>query len=774
MYCRGMSTKQKFRVSANIKDIIGRDLITNDFVALFELVKNSFDAYADRVQIEFHPNRIVVVDDGKGMSRRDVTSKWLFVAYSAKKEGSEDEGLPKTYRDAIAERRGYAGNKGIGRFSCDRLGTGLDLYSRVPGGSRIQHLSVDWKRFEGVAEQEFGTVEVDLDYTSAFPSLDRAEAPTDNGTVLVITGLRDDWSYDKIDRLRSYLAKLVDPFETTASAEIVTYVVNEDWPGVEGPVGNELTDLLDWKTTRIRVEFDAARITSWLYDRGELIYKIDEPNPYPMLRKARIKAQLYFLNRSAKHTFTSRMGVQPVSFGNVFLFVNGFRIFPVGEPNDDTFGIGRRKQQGHSRYLGLRDVLGKVEVEAPPTIFQEASSRDAGLIGKEAAELYDAVLHHVLIRLEKYVVPVTWVDPLDADRDNVSGLKSDAGKARIVKAVQALVGAKDIRLLKYSQDLVDIVNERSTDFEQTMAGLAIVAEKAGDSELLSRVEASRRRFEELRAAEEEAREVARIETEARVEAEERARTAELKVEHTSARLELIEGQNRLLVGLQGRDNEELTLLHHQAIIYATEVQSLVRRGLRRLAMPQPPIEQVAADLEQISFQNSRILAVTRLATQANFRLKANELDADIVQFIGEYIEEVSALYVDPGFASFDAAGMSLSLTFKPIDVSIVVDNLISNARKAKASKMDFKCRRASTGRGVEIVVGDDGRGLAASVDPERIFDKGYGATTAGSGLGLYHVRQVLEAMGGTISLDPERQGNRANFVIRIQKMKARG
>lgn len=31
--------QETFRISSHLKDIIGRDLVTNEFVALFELVK---------------------------------------------------------------------------------------------------------------------------------------------------------------------------------------------------------------------------------------------------------------------------------------------------------------------------------------------------------------------------------------------------------------------------------------------------------------------------------------------------------------------------------------------------------------------------------------------------------------------------------------------------------------------------------------------------------------------------------------------------------------
>ena len=119
-----------FRISSSLKDIIGRDLITNDFVAVFELVKNSFDAHAKRVDIVFDEDRLWVIDNGKGMSEDDILKKWLFVAFSAKATGEEDQALSQDFRDKIAVRRGYAGNKGIGRFSCDRLGRNLALYSR--------------------------------------------------------------------------------------------------------------------------------------------------------------------------------------------------------------------------------------------------------------------------------------------------------------------------------------------------------------------------------------------------------------------------------------------------------------------------------------------------------------------------------------------------------------------------------------------------------------------------------------------------------------------
>lgn len=120
-----------FRVSSGLKTIIGKELITNDFIAVFELVKNSFDAHSKRVDITFDglttdSPKLVIADNGKGMDYKDLIDKWLFVAYSAKKDEGED------YRDKIQSSRLHAGAKGIGRFSCDRLGGKLTLYSKKP------------------------------------------------------------------------------------------------------------------------------------------------------------------------------------------------------------------------------------------------------------------------------------------------------------------------------------------------------------------------------------------------------------------------------------------------------------------------------------------------------------------------------------------------------------------------------------------------------------------------------------------------------------------
>jgi HSP90 family molecular chaperone len=79
------TTSLNFDVSTGLNTVLGWELITDDEVAIFELVKNSFDAGARTVEIFFRTDNVVVADNGSGMSYDDLKDKWLFVAYSSKR-----------------------------------------------------------------------------------------------------------------------------------------------------------------------------------------------------------------------------------------------------------------------------------------------------------------------------------------------------------------------------------------------------------------------------------------------------------------------------------------------------------------------------------------------------------------------------------------------------------------------------------------------------------------------------------------------------------------
>lgn len=739
--------KKSFRVSTGLKDLIGRDLITDDFVAVFELVKNSFDAHANNVRLHFLDDKIVIVDDGKGMSQAAVVEKWLAVAYSAKRDGSEDA----DYRDKLdSRRRTFAGAKGVGRFSCDRLGSQLRLSSHS-SAQPVQILQIDWRRFEADAKENFNDIEIDLTEAQSFP--DPVFQPKGkNGTVLEISDLRADWDREKLGNLKRELSKLIDPFgsgtkrfqidivapdeeEQDAEDRRLNEQKREDQPDrliINGPVENPILDVLSGRTTSIKIELadDGNTIVSTLEDRGELIYKISEVNPFAVIKQTDLTAEIYFLNQSAKLVFARRMGLPSKDFGSVLLFRNGFRVFPIGQDGDDFFGLELRKAQGQRRFLGGRDLIGRVDIVGVDG-FDEATSRNQGLIKTpEVIQLIDCIREKCIRRLERYVVDISWKDVIDKERDDLSRMRRDESSALIAQLVSRLAATNGVKLLAYNKNLVRIVDEKSDAFGSSLSALEILAEQTGDKALLRRVDEAKTRIKALEAAEAEAREAER-------RAQARAMRAEGAVAVAEQQYADEKERNAFLVAASSLDQDTVLNLHHQIMHQAGDVQHGVKRMMKKLRAGEAISTANWTDfLESTSFRISQIITATRFATKGGYKAQSTEIKEDLPVYISDYINTVSNYWAPQGLAvSVDGDGRAFVRKFKPIEVGIVIDNLVSNAAKAFASELKFSL---SVGKGAKpelsLIVDDNGnKGWSKTIQPiSRIFEKG---VTSGTGSG---------------------------------------
>jgi len=778
-----------FDVSTGLKRVLGRELITDDEVAIFELVKNSFDAGADTVNLYFGDANVVVADNGSGMSYEDLTDKWLFVAYSSKRE----DGSGKDFRDVAAERRNFAGSKGIGRFSSDRLGQQVILQTRPKRGKGgiVHRLTVDWQRFEKNDKEHFEKMPVTYSETTAFElpeELAKFSKNLSHGTVVEIQKLRRKWDRARLLALKSSLAKLINPFGDKGDkfTIVITAPAQESEDKqlraaaakkgeeplareiVNGRVGNFIFSALQEKTTFIRVSIENGHINTALTDRGELIYQVREPNPYKHLDQSGFRCEMYYLNQSAKLTFARRVGLPSVQFGSVFLFRNGFRVYPIGEDGDDWFGFDRRKQQGYNRFLGTREIIGRVDVHGSDEDFQEASSRNQGLITTPAVQqLRKAVMDHCLRRLEKYVVPVSWVDKADANSEDLSRLLTDPGRARVSAVVANLVDNEQVELLDYSKRLVDLINERSGEFEASLVSLRSIAEKTHDKTLLAKLDIAEKRFEELKKSEAEAREVADRERAAAEAATQRAETAEGAAEQAKAEAETERRRAHFLESVVTVDKATILNLHHQVTIYAVDIAQQIENLLSETAdKKMVPRETMLKAIEQMAFLNRKVLAVTRFAARANFQLDSEKIETDLAAFITDYIVQIARVTGGNRLRTqVENTHPGLKMRFNPIDASIIVDNLISNSKRAKASWIKFELSPLDK-NGLSMRVSDNGRGITSGTNRKRIFEMGY-TTTQGSGLGLYHVRQVLGEMGGTIEIEEGEGKKGASFLIKL-------
>lgn len=516
-----------FKTNIQLKSIIGKDLINDDNIAILELVKNAFDADAKRVDISFSnlksnddklisrysekTSRLIIKDDGLGMSLDDIKNKWLNIAYSEKKHNTRQH------------NRMMAGAKGVGRFSCDRLGEYLNLYARKKDQNFYILLKIDWKMFEVEDEnKEIQSVILDYEELTKEDLAKRKIESFEQGVVLEIIKLRSNWVYefkndkgiivnwntDKLVNLKKYLEKLINPnqafeendFGIFLNAQEFTAENNskDDSQKFIGKVDNTIFEKLDFKTTNVESEMieDGNVILTTLKDKGEIIFWIKEKNEfYPEIKHA--KCYLYYLNPYSKAFFTKQTGVRPVEYGSIYLFLNGFRIPPYGEEGDDWLNLEQRRAQGYARFLSSRDIVGRIEVLDSDNSFQIISSRE-GLVRNESFSKLanrEGYFFKSFKRLEKYVVEgLNWDSIPEEDKDKIreierkiiSGQLKESELAfredevikrrRIYSSIHSIIGAKasDVIELYINEDIIldKIEEERANaerEFEQLIA-----------------------------------------------------------------------------------------------------------------------------------------------------------------------------------------------------------------------------------------------------------------------------------------------------------------
>lgn len=758
-----MKDNLKFRVSAELKNILGRDLITSPDIAILELVKNSYDAHATKVEITFDKDYLCIADNGKGMTIDDLINKWLFVAYSAKSDGTED----KSYRSKF--KRHYAGAKGIGRMSCDRLARNLILTTRSEE-SKTEVLHVDWSVFEIDKQKEFDTVNIPHETIDDLPKFP-LDSPT--GTILEFTGLHLPWSREDIKRLRKSLEKMINPFSGTDDEfqiEIIAPAMKEedsqmefDYDIVNGVIKNSIADVLKLKTTQIESRIQDGIIHTTLKDRGVLMYEIEETNrEFFQLDSASVS--LFYLNRAAKYSFTAKMGVQPISYGNVFLFRNGFRILPYGDWSDDSWGLNQRQQQGYNRFLGTRDLFGRVDVETDnANLIKEVSSRDGGLIKTIASQQlmnYFTLIHR---RLERYVVGVLWgegfvrkdyfvnqnsalkareqLQEIDKDSDSAKHLYSNIGsKVDFLQLIKSLVNDKSITVLQYNEDLANIVAD-PTDTEviqaQMIDDVRRLAEKTNDPYLWDRIAEFEKHMDELRRQKEEAERKEKEERKAKELAERKAE-AERKAKELAEKERDVQIQKNKYLSATRNTTKEVQDLIHVILISSTNSISLMDTAKCQLA--DKDLVGLRTSLDKFDYHISKINKLSKLITKADLSLLSESKLVDIQNYVKEYLANFSGSF---NVQYHSTVAESLEKKISVLDLSIILDNLVSNSQKAGANELRLDFSRE--GRTYIVDFTDNGDGVDLSqFTPQSIFEEGVTNRRGGSGIGLSTIKDRMK------------------------------
>ena len=820
--------KARFKTHAHIKSIIGKDLITDDNIAVLELVKNSFDAGSRKVEIIFKnilkndddddkdsptdlPSKLIIRDYGIGMSETDITDKWLNIAYSEKKEKKEDFG------------RMMAGNKGVGRFSCDRLGRFLIMYSRVEGED-YRTLFIDWKLFEKEGDINFNIQDVEFDIETI--RSDKFEEETGyvgykSGTIIEVNFLRDQWNADKILNLRRQLERLINPNQAFKSNPFAINIVADEFfefderqienRRINGPVKNKIFESLNFKTTSIKAEIDTNGefITSSLQDRGNEIFTLKEKNPFNLLKS--ITVNIYYLSTYSKAYFTKQTGIRSVDFGSIYLFYNGFRIPPYGDLGDDWLGMEIRKSQGYNRFLGTREVVGRIEVFDQDEDFKIISNR-SGVVNndhfKQLTKLDSpyGYYYRIFRRLERFVVEgIKWDstpekdksiekivnDPnwseskerysedslsrnkralsvisniIDTRREDVIELKINDAFVNNIINQQVEMAKKELEdvIQKVSDkakelspiEISTVINKLSQNsaalesFSKVLLGYSYSSEdEVGD--LNSLQESYTKNIDRLLKEKKDLESLLKQKEEDRLKEEEARRLAEEEQKRIQEELELEKEKNTYLrVSDRGLSEDAKGLVHNIKLV-SKNINSNVDTLYERIKNNSIKTSEILRRLGTIKFNSEKALKISNLITRANFKSQANSQYVDIAKYIEQYIDVYKVIF-DSDQTNFSVINQGFyEKKISVLELSLILDDLISNSHKAGARNILIEISNVNDK--LRVIFSDDGNGLTERFlkNPQRIFELGI-TTTDGSGIGLSSVRKALSSMGAKI------------------------
>lgn len=827
-----------FLSHVNIKNIIGKELINDDNVAVMELVKNSYDAGAKKVTVEFKKlkenrenHELLIIDDGNGMSKEDILHKWLNLAYSIKRVRNSQN------------NRLQAGNKGIGRFSCDRLGKKLDIYTKKD--SEIYQLQINWEDFENITDHNVQINHIPMKLRNVSNNEVKQETGYEienNGTIIKISDLRIQWinfneksllkeplNFQRVITLKATLEKLINKSQVESDDFKIFLKVSEiDDTNetsynkkINGEIKNNFFEKLNFNTTYIHsaISNDGQYIITKLKDRDEVVFKTIEKNiEFPELKN--VKIILMHLNPYGKAYFKKQIGVRSVDFGSIYLFINGFRIPPYGEIDNDSFGIEIRKGQGQRRYLGGREIIGRIEIEDRDNQFKIISSREGieqneafkQLVHKSTKSRKDQIknngfFYKTLKRLEKYVVQgLKWdsvpreyteakIDSLITednwtDNKEVYILSLEKKLNNISKNIFSFIGvdAKTIIDLDINKKVLSFLIE--SDNITTKTNISKFLSIFGQIPIYSINDNLKKNIEKLiKNIDDENlvkkfdfitnnklkivdnilnREETYQQLDKKIkilEDEQKTLKQELKTVKTAKKQ--IEQQVTYLKSITSKDTKELVAFQHHIGLYANTAKNFTLDSIDLLSNKFDFEKDILKKLQKIILELDKIKIISKYITRDDFLSTAKKVEIDLVEFIFNYIKSIYEITTNQEFnIEIKTNNIVHICKFEPIKINIILDNLLSNSKKEQIDARHVQIIFSKEKNDLLMEYIDDGRGLDSSiVDKDSIFEMGV-TTTNGSGLGLYHVKELLKEMKSDISA--ERQNIGIKFLIRFK------
>lgn len=216
--------EKHFKPKAHILTLLGEELIKNPVMAIYELVKNSYDADAKKVDVYFRDvdnidnAAIIIEDDGTGMTTEIVEEVWLEPGSDFRKPVVD--GIRQLIKSPLYNRIPM-GEKGVGRFAVHKLSTKILLISRPliieydNEKDRIKNqfladyeieLYINWKDFN--QSKHLSDIPIKWKLRKDIASFRFKEK---SGTYIHLSGLKETWTKGMARDLKGHTISMLSP-----------------------------------------------------------------------------------------------------------------------------------------------------------------------------------------------------------------------------------------------------------------------------------------------------------------------------------------------------------------------------------------------------------------------------------------------------------------------------------------------------------------------------------------------------------------------------------
>ena len=415
------------RPYARLLTMLGDQLIKNERIALVELIKNAYDADADRVEVRFEDfnedmthgehSRIVVWDDGTGMTAETVRTQWMNPA-TPLKYLEKQQGRGKT----LGKKRVIQGEKGIGRFAILKLGRVITVTTRPRRANFETVLAYDFSCFdddfvsENGQSKEIFLDQIRIDCSHSTPT----KLPgSEHGTVIEIQNLKGAWNDYIIKQLCQDVSNLTDPVSRITSRKDskrfeIAIFCNGEPRSVEADSVETLQSLIEdkpvlniqgrfysqknafvfeTKDRENKISLQDAKITGlWVWRQ-----RFGKPNVEAAVDQkygcGDFRFQFYIFDFSrgidGRHALTQ--GEKNLLKGHrIYLYRDDVRVYPYGDPDDDWLSIDVTRGTGRAGDFFSNDqIIGWIDITQKDNPNLRDKTNREGLIetGGEAHDL---------------------------------------------------------------------------------------------------------------------------------------------------------------------------------------------------------------------------------------------------------------------------------------------------------------------------------------------------------------------------------------------------